>query len=124
MRPSSQPILPRGYGIPATVRDVFAIPTEFRPVFAALPAAAPERKNTADILSSGQAAEPPAIPLVLVGIISGGGQKVAIIKYAGGSRSYRINDFIGPYQLIAIESAATVLLGPKGRSTLLLELER
>lgn len=119
----AQPILPKGYGIQNSGRDLFAAPRNFQLTSAvALPIAAPAGNNSANnsqpVSQPGKQADS---KLRLVGVISGGGQAVAIIQKDTGSRSYRINEYIANYQLIAVEENSVTLLGPQGHKVLTLE---
>ncbi|TWH48309.1 hypothetical protein [Sporomusa sp. KB1] len=110
-----------GYSALPVMRDPFAVPQEFAQV-APVPALPPPAKNYPSI--SNNVLPPSAIPessLELVGVVSGGGQKVAIIKSAGKSGSYQIKDYLGPYQLLAVGERAVTLWGPKGEKVLILE---
>lgn len=118
----SQPILPKGYGVHQSGRDLFAIPREFREDSATSPVVTPAKNNTVNIPNPVAKVEKKAeIPLMLIGIISGGGQAVAIIKKDTSSRSYRINDYVENYQLITIKDNSATLLGPQGQKVLTLE---
>ncbi|CQR71251.1 hypothetical protein SOV_16140 [Sporomusa ovata DSM 2662] len=110
-----------GYSALPVMRDPFAVPQEFGQV-APIPALSPPDKNYPSVPHTGL--PPSAIPeisLELVGIVSGGGQKVAIIKSAGKSGSYQIRDYLGPYQLLAVGERSVTLGGPQGKKVLLLE---
>ena len=110
-----------GYPPNPVMRDPFAVPKEFQPV-APVPAAQLPARNYASVPNS--VAPPPAMPeisLELVGVVSGGGQKVAIIKNANNSCSYQIKDYIGPYQLLSVGESSATLWGPQGKKVLTLE---
>lgn len=116
-----QPILPKGYGVQNSGRDLFAAPREFQLALAA-PVAAPAGNNSANNSQPVSRPENQAdSKLRLVGVISGGGQAVAIIQKDTGSRSYRINEYIANYQLITVEENSVTLLGPQGNKVLTLE---
>lgn len=117
-----QPILPKGYGVQDDGRDLFAVPPEFQPASATAKPVTPAPNNSKDAAGPVSTIEKnPTNRLVLVGIISGGGQGVAIVKNAAGSRSYRINDYIENYQLIAVAENSVTLRGPQGQKVLALE---
>lgn len=110
-----------GYSAPPAMRDPFAVPHEFGQV-TPVSASPPPAKNYPSALNNG--VPPSAIPessLELVGVVSGSGQKVAIIKRAGKSGSYQIKDYLGPYQLLAVGESSVTLRGPQGEKVLLLE---
>ncbi|WP_425060716.1 hypothetical protein SCACP_14590 [Sporomusa carbonis] len=117
----AQPILPAGYQTNSTLRDPFAVPPEFQP--AAVPAAPLPQLNTSSSPERSVVTPPkePEMPLVLVGVVSGGGHKVAIIKNGNSSRSYQIKDFIGPYQLVSVGESSATLWGAQGKRVLTLE---
>ena len=103
-----KPVMPRGYQPEVAVRDPFAVPPEFRPKTAApVPAATGER----------QLRQKEMLP-VLNGVIMAGNIGSAIIQYGADSRSYRRGDFVGPYQIVAINDQSVTLQGPEGRVSL------
>lgn len=110
-----------GYSALPVMRDPFAVPQEFEQVVP-VPASSPTAKNYPSVPHNGL---PPSaiseISLELVGVVSGGGQKVAIIKSAGKSGSYQIKDYLGPYQLLAVRENSVTLGGPQGEKVLILE---
>lgn len=114
-----QPVM--SYSALPVMRDPFAVPREFEQV-APVPASSPPAKNYPSVPNNGL---PPSaikeISLELVGVVSGGGQKVAIIKSAGKSGSYQIKDYLGPYQLLAVRESSVTLGGPQGEKVLILE---
>ncbi len=68
--------MPQGYPANTTVRDPFAVPKEFQPVVApVLPL--PQPNYTGGQSTVGMPSKAPEMPLVLVGVVSGGGQKAA-----------------------------------------------
>ncbi|MDR3559850.1 MAG: hypothetical protein P4N59_00220 [Negativicutes bacterium] len=91
-------------------RDPFAIPAEF------LPKAAVDTTNwsapatpTAPVII-----RPKEVPPVLTGVIVAGNSKSAILQYGADSRSYQKGDFVGPYQISAINQNSVTLRGPNG----------
>lgn len=120
--PPAQPILPKGYGVQNSGRDLFAAPREFQLASAALPVSASAAGNFANNSQPVSQTEKKAdITLRLVGVISGNGQAVAIIQKDTGSRFYRVNEYIADYQLITIAENSVTLLGPQGHKVLTLE---
>lgn len=118
---TSQPIM--GDSAPPVMRDPFAVPKEFQQV---APAPTPAQQPPAGNYSSGSSivSPTPVTPetsLELVGVVSGDGQTIAIIKKAGNSRSYQIKEYIGTYQLLAIEESSAILWGTQGKIVLTLE---
>jgi hypothetical protein len=106
--PPGKPVMPKGYQPELAVRDPFAVPREFQPKsIAALPAPAGDR----------QIRQKEILP-VLNGVIMAGNIGSAIIQYGADSRSYRRGDFVGPYQIVAINSQSVTLQGPEGRLAL------
>lgn len=67
---------------------------------------------------NGQAAGQTGGTPQLSGIIGGGGNRVAIIRFSGMSRSYRVGESLGAYQILEIGPDSVTLTGPGG-STLL-----
>lgn len=118
---AAQPVIPLSYAANSVVRDPFAVPKEFQPVVP-IPTEQPPIKNYTSV--AGAVSSPPKlleIPLTLVGVVSGGGQKVAIIKNGSNSRTYQIKEYIGPYQLISVGESSATLWGPQGEKVLILE---
>ena len=114
----AQPVM--DYSVPPVMRDPFAVPKEFQPV-ASVPASPSARNNTSVLSTVSSQTAMPEITVELVGIVTGGGQRVAIIKKAGASRSYQIKEYIGPYQLLAIGESSVTLWGTQGEKVLTLE---
>lgn len=116
-----QPVMPRGYLPRPEVRDPFAVPKEFQPVVAPVPPELPPVKSHASVSGiNSSSSNLPESQLMLVGVVSGGGQKVAIIKNGSNSRTYQIEDFVGPYQLLSVEKTSVTLWGPQGEKVLTL----
>lgn len=115
-----QLILPNNYNNMTNnlMRDPFAVPKEFQPVTTPV---SRQQPNAAGLAPGVTSPKTPDIQLILVGIVSGGGNNVAIIKSAGNSRSYQIEDYVGTYQLVAVEKKSVTLQGPQGRKVLTLE---
>lgn len=55
---------------------------------------------------------------VLTGIMEDSQTQVAIIRYRGVSRSYRIGQTVGQYQLIGITGKTVIILGSQGERVL------
>jgi hypothetical protein len=64
---------------------------------------------------TGQSSSP---SLRLTGIVSAGDTKVSIITYGSASRSYHRQDYVGPYEIVAIDESSVTLRGPKGQKVL------
>ncbi|MBP2662342.1 MAG: hypothetical protein H6Q71_290 [Firmicutes bacterium] len=114
----AQPVM--DYPAPPVMRDPFAVPKEFQPVMS-VPASSPPARNTSVLSTVSSQTAMPEITVELVGIVTGGGQRVAIIKKAGDSRSYQIKEYIGPYQLLAIGESSVTLWGTQGEKVLTVE---
>lgn len=117
---TSHQIMPTRYPLHAVMRDPFAIPKEFQPETVdsgTLPAATYFSPAPQPVLSSAL----PDSSLKLIGVVSGGGQQVAIIKTGNVSRSYQLEEYIGLYQLISVGESAAMLRGPHGQKVLVLE---
>lgn len=109
------PKIPQGYEPGQIVRDPFAMPKEFEPANPHIPASgAPSDPGTAGRIGAGSS----AIPTVN-GIVGGDGRWMAIIQYGAESRSYKVQDYVGPYQVTAITSDTVTVWGPGGRSVLM-----
>lgn len=103
-----KPVMPKGYQPELAVRDPFAVPQEFQPKsLSPVPVATVDR----------QLRQKEILP-VLNGVIMAGNIGSAIIQYGADSRSYRRGDFVGPYQIVAINSQSVTLQGPEGRLAL------
>ncbi|WP_094604669.1 hypothetical protein SPSIL_021020 [Sporomusa silvacetica DSM 10669] len=114
-----QPVM--GYSALPVMRDPFAVPQEFQQV-APVPVSSPPAKNYPSVPNNVLPSSAiPEISLELVGVVSGGGQKVAIIKSAGNSGSYQLKDYLGPYQLLSVGEKSVTLWGPQGEKVLILE---
>lgn len=103
-----KPVMPKGYQPELAVRDPFAVPAEFQPkaVASAPPLAGDRQLRQKEIMP------------VLTGVIMAGNVGSAIIQYGADSRSYRRGEFVGPYQIVAINSHSVALQGPEGRIAL------
>ena len=108
-----KPVMPKGYQPGVALRDPFALPETQQPVSAAQPTGAIAPASSPQPGNKAQAARP-----VLTGVVAGGSAKAAIIRYGGESRSYQVNEFIGPYQLLAVYEDSVTLWGPDGKLVL------
>lgn len=110
--------MPEGYRTETIVRDPFTPPQtgqksdRDKPVMADR-AGLPLGKNTP---RAAQMLQQP----VLTGIIAGETSRVAILEYKGQSDLYRLQDMLGPYQLLAVSERSVVLNSPDGQLTLTL----
>lgn len=116
---ASAPYMPQGYRADTIVRDPFSPPQVGRtnadrdkPAIAAT-ARLPQNKSTSP---SSRLLQKP----ILTGIIVGEASRVAIMEYNGQSGMYRLNDTLGPYQLLALSENSVVLNSPDGQLTLAL----
>jgi len=109
------------------LRDPFAAPPEFRqesavngqpnaaaagPVYSVAAPAGGDKNG----LRAAKAAPP-----VLQGIASSGDQRMAVLQLGSASRSYRLLERAGPYEVIAIEQDSVTLSGPDGKTVLAME---
>ena len=109
------PKIPQGYEPGQIVRDPFAIPKEFEPAKPHISAnGVPSDPGAAGRIGAGSS----AIPTVN-GIVGGDGRWMAVIQYGAESRSYKVQDYVGPYQVTAITSNTVTISGPGGRSVLM-----
>jgi len=104
-----KPVMPKGYQPELAVRDPFAVPREYQPK--------PLFDGPASAAGDRQIRQKEIMP-VLTGIIMAGSVGSAIIQYGADSRSYRRGDFVGPFQIVAINKQAVTLQGPEGRVAL------
>lgn len=107
----SQPVMPARYPV-QTMRDPFAPPSGFgksvEPPFTSA-AAQQTGKNAANAgLIVPQEAQKEILPL-LVGVVSGGNRKMAIINYHNSSQAYYSGQAIGPYKLVEIHTDSVVI---------------
>ncbi|HEY3425097.1 MAG TPA: type II secretion system protein N [Negativicutes bacterium] len=108
--------MPKGNNTAAPLtRDIFALPLALQ-------------EQPSQVTSAQNAANQPRrqpqdkrISLQLTGIASMADKRVAVIRSAGNSQTYQLNEMVGNYQLIAIDEH-TVLLSDSGtKVTLSLE---
>ncbi len=119
----------------AVLRDPFAVPPGYAvtqqqqqpsPVsapsfdhYAAAPA--PNFGTTGTFTGAKAGANVSASPaLSLTGVVGSGDSKSIIIRYGSDSRSYRIHDQVGPYEIVAISDHSVTLAGSAGHKVLLL----
>jgi len=109
------------------LRDPFAAPPEFRqePAVSGQPqaVAAGPVPGAAGMVA---AAKPElrtqkTAPPMLQGIASSGDQRMAVLQLGSESRSYRLLERAGPYEVIAIEQDSVTLSGPDGKTVLAME---
>lgn len=123
--PTARPIPEKRDG--EVMRDPFAAPPEFRQATvdgkpqtaAARPvsdAAAVPAVGERNGLRTAKAARP-----VLQGIAARGGQRIAVLQVGGQSRSCRLLERAGPYEVIAIEKDSVTLSGQDGQTVLAME---
>jgi hypothetical protein len=123
--PTAKPVMPSGYQLSEARHDPFAVPSEYQQPAPADKNTLPERppanpsgasaKEIAHYSEGQQDVRP-----VLVGVVSGNDTYRAIIQYGADSRSYRVSESVGPYQLVAISDDAVTLSGPGGKLALTL----
>lgn len=105
-------------------RDLFAAPPEIAAAqvdklpSSLLPAKIQEQMAVASKIQENRPAKED-MP-ILTGIIGDEKTQTAIISYKGVSRSYRIGQTIGQYQLSAINEKTVNVVGPQGERVLLL----
>ncbi|GBG57965.1 hypothetical protein SPFL3102_01685 [Sporomusaceae bacterium FL31] len=115
----SQPVMPQGYQAEAVLKDPFAIPAGFQKRDEQSAGAMNQANNLQDKPQLGGNNDRNAVPS-LTGIVGGAAKQLAIIEYKTESRSYQVNDVIGPYLVSAIYDHSVVLAGPSGKLTLTL----
>ena len=99
--------MPKGFGQPPVICDPFRMSS------AVLPLAATGSSRSAPV---------PTIPYRLTGIAIGNQAAAVILESKEGSRSYRIGDYAGQYQIREITPASVLIVGPDGSH--LLNLKR
>lgn len=105
----SLPPMPAGFQQPAVYRDPFQTPKE------ALPPSKPASAYAGRTASP----PPPTLPqFELTGVAIGNGTAAAILESSSGSRSYRVGEYAGPFQVRSIKSDSVVLVGPNGPQVL------
>jgi hypothetical protein len=101
----NRPVMPQGFRQQFVIRDPFLMPQE------ALPPNAVASSNK----GNGSAAASPLAPMYRVtGIAIGNGTAAVILESNAGSRSYRIGEYAGQYQICDITADAVLLAGPDG----------
>ena len=128
---------PKGQVLPtpslAVLRDPFAVPPGYagnvkeQQQSLSSPALSPANKaasapnfGTAGTFSGGKVAGNSSPNLSLTGIVGSGDSKSTIIRYGSDSRSYRMYDHVGPYEIVAIGDRSVTLAGSTGHKVLLL----
>jgi hypothetical protein len=118
----------------AVRRDPFAVPPAYvtkeqqqspslssAPSLAHNAAPAPNFGTTGTFTGAKAGANVSASPTIsLTGVVDSGDSKSIIIRYGSDSRSYRIYDQVGPYEIVAISDHAVTLAGSAGHKVLLL----
>lgn len=123
---SAKPVMPKGYQPEVAVRDPFLPPSEYRQKDDNKGNQTNNLISSTNVPSGANGSKrsvskrPDASP-ELVGMVGGGGAKVAIIRYDQGSRSYQVGDYIGPYRLANMDDDSATLWGPDGRLVLILK---
>lgn len=102
-----QPVMPKGFQQQSVIRDPFQQP---QPVL-------PGRPDT-DAAADGSTSIAAPLPLRLTGIAIGNGTAAAILESKADSRSYRVGDYAGRYQIRDITRDTVLLDGPDGRHVL------
>ncbi|BBB93311.1 MAG TPA: hypothetical protein PKA28_00235 [Methylomusa anaerophila] len=114
----TQPVMPKGYRPDMSLRDPFALAANFKgdtgdtdkpvPV-----ASTPNNSGATDVTTKAEQVFAKKLP-ILVGVISQGDSKAAILKFEGVSRSYQLQDRIGAFQVVEIRDATVMLSGRGG----------
>jgi hypothetical protein len=115
----------------AVLRDPFAVPSGYvgtvkdHPPSAASPASSSNSAASAPQFGtsgtfSGAKKDAASPNLSLTGIVGSGDSKSTIIRYGSDSRSYRIHDQVGPYEIMAISDHSVTLAGSTGHKVLFL----
>lgn len=119
----------------AVLRDPFAVPQGYAfvkeqppsPSSSPAPSAdhyaapAPNFGTTGTFTGATAGTNASASPMInLTGVVGSGDSKSIIIRYGSDSRSYRIHDQVGPYEIVAISDHSVTLAGSVGHKVLLL----
>jgi len=117
------PVMPQGYQPDSTLRDPFAVASAYQKV--AGPPTGTLAKDIGTKPDSSGPANSQAIAgkeekPVLTGVVDGNGKRLAIIEYKSESRFYKAQDYVGPYQLLAVYEDSVTLWGPGGNLALTL----
>ncbi|HWR29811.1 MAG TPA: hypothetical protein VN631_08240 [Negativicutes bacterium] len=100
------PTMPRGAeSVRLTVRDIFSPPVEYSTLL-------PVPSN--DIAHSVRQTVLTGPAPVLTGVIAGEGARVAILRQGTISRSYRVGESAGAYQIASIGDRSVTLASPDG----------
>jgi hypothetical protein len=119
----AKPTVLKGYAQEATMRDPFALPLELQqtaiPRGPAPGAGGLGSGGAGGYVASARESAPllPTLPK-LSGVVSTGNFRMAVLQYGTESRSYRVNEHIGPYELIAVSDDSVTLSGPEGKIVL------
>jgi len=119
---------------PKVLRDPFAAPGENPAIRGAVSAPGGTVDGTGKPMMSGLkgasgaalvgngvgAVGQPVLP-VLQGIAGSGGQWAAVLRVGAESRSYRLGERAGPYEVVEITRDAVTLAGPDGTAVLAME---
>lgn len=92
----SRPVMPRGFGQPSTIYDPFRMQQAVLPL-----AAAPNQETTVA-----------TTPYRVTGIAIGNSTAVVILESNAGSRSYRIGEYVGQYQIREITQDSVLIVAP------------
>ena len=104
----NRPVMPQGFQQQFVIRDPFQIPQE------ALPPNAVASSNN----GSSVAASPSAQMYQVTGIAIGNGTAAVILESSAGSRTYRIGEYAGQYQIRDITADSVLLVGANGSHVL------
>lgn len=104
---TNKSVMPNGYIPNKTIRDPFAVPNT------SAKRSGPATSQNSRFPIYGRMGLP-----VLTGIVNTDNYRVAILEYDGKSRYHRLQDKIGPYQLIAIGEKSVTLYSANGRQVL------
>lgn len=103
----NRPVMPQGFQQQSAIRDPFQMPQE------ALP------PNAVAVSDKGSvAASPSALMYRVTGIAVGNGTAAVILESSAGSRSYRIGEYAGQYQIRDITADSVLLVGANGSHVL------
>ncbi len=104
----NKPLLPNGYIVNKIIRDPFKMPSTLT-----------KQSGPLSYQGGSKAASYEHLGLpVLTGIVKTDNYRVAILEYNGKSRYHRLQDKIGPYQLVAISDSSVTLYSANGRQVL------
>ncbi|MEG6585023.1 hypothetical protein [Dendrosporobacter sp. 1207_IL3150] len=117
---TAQPVMPQGYKAEASLKNPFEVPTAFQKPREDKNANTASQSDYRINQNAHNGNTPKFEKPTLTGVIGAESKSLAIIEYMSESRTYRVNDFIGPYRVAAIFENSVLFDGPEGKFNLML----